>query len=61
MNALCPATVARASATSTTIKLRFIIFSWNQFASHLSPKSRRKLTYLSQIGKSGLSAALGGV
>ncbi len=43
MNTLCPATVARASATITTSKLSLIFNLQHQFARPLSPKSRHKL------------------
>ena len=42
MNTLCPATVARASATITTSKLSLIFSLQHQFARPLSPKSRHK-------------------
>lgn len=58
MKALCPATVASASATITTNRLSLIVSSWHQFLRPLSPKSRQTQARLPQIEKSGLQAAL---
>jgi len=51
MNGLCPATVARASATITNSKLSLIFNLQHQFARPLSPKSRHKPTAQNQEGR----------
>ncbi len=51
MNTLCPATVARASATITTSKLSLIFNLQHQFARPLSPKSRHKRGAQTQEGR----------